>query len=55
MLVKANSVGFFDGQLRKAGDIFNIPSKKELGSWMDVAQQPKKSRKKRKAIEESGG
>ena len=38
MKVKAVKVGFY-GQLRQVGEVFDIQSKKELGSWMEDAEK----------------
>ena len=43
MKVKANKVGFY-GKLRKVGEEFDIESKKQLGSWMDLVKAPAKSK-----------
>lgn len=40
MKVKATKKGFY-GRFRKIGDIFDINSEKELGSWMKVLEQSK--------------
>ena len=50
MLVKAIRKGFYDGLIREPGDLFEIGSKKELGSWMEPVRKP---RKKAEVIEET--
>ena len=46
MKVITTKVGFY-GKLRKVGEVFDIKSKKELGSWMKLvkAEKPKKEDK----------
>lgn len=34
--VRAIRMGFFEGARRRTGDVFDIPSKKHLGRWMEV-------------------
>ena len=41
--VVANKVGFY-GKIRKVGEEFEIESKKQLGSWMDLVKAPAKSK-----------
>jgi hypothetical protein len=45
MKVKANKVGFY-GKLREVNEEFEIESKKQLGSWMDLVKAPAKAKSK---------
>jgi len=38
--VKALRQGFFGSSLRRPGDIFEIESEKQLGSWMEKTSEP---------------
>lgn len=39
MKVKAIAPGYFE-EYRKPGTVFEIPGKQQLGSWMEVLEQP---------------
>lgn len=43
--VKATGVGYYNDTLRKIGDIFEVQDRKELGSWMQVQEEPKRVEK----------
>lgn len=44
-----NGFGFYDNQRRYDGDVFDVASKEELGSWMEVLEERKKPGPKPKA------
>jgi len=39
MKVRAIRTGFYKGVLRELGDIFEIESNKQLGSWMEPVRE----------------
>ena len=41
--VRATALGFYDGGRRRPGDVFEVRSESELGSWMERLPQPTES------------
>lgn len=39
--VRATTRGYYGGQVREAGDEFEVTDRKHVGSWMDVAVEEK--------------
>lgn len=52
MKVKATRRGFYGGLIREPGVEFEITSKKELGSWMQLLPKPRKVAVKKAVSEE---
>jgi len=55
MKVKALKQGFFNGQIQREGAEFAIDSDEQLGTWMQVIEEPKQEKpkpKKQKAKKE---
>lgn len=55
MKVKALKQGFFNGQIQREGAEFAIDDDSQLGSWMQVIEEPKQEKpkpKKQKAKKE---
>lgn len=44
--VRPGFFGFYGNKRRLPGDVFTIESKKELGSWMEVIEEPKAEKPK---------
>lgn len=42
--VKAVKKGWFGG-IREKGDVFEVESEEDLGSWMEVLEKPKSKKK----------
>ena len=51
--VKATQLGFYGTKLRYEGEVFEVASEKELGSWMERkdAAEPKAAKGKKDAAE----
>ena len=48
MKVRATQLGYY-GKRRREGDVFEIGSEKELGSWMEPFEGEKPKRRSRKS------
>lgn len=46
MKVKATDIGYYANRIRNEGEVFEIKSEKDLGSWMEKSET--KSKKKAK-------
>lgn len=51
--VKAGMKGYIGSRVRNEGDVFEIESEKQLGSWMEVLDAPKKAAPKKAAKSDS--
>lgn len=43
--VRATTRGYYGGQIREAGDVFEVETKEHVGSWMDPAVEEKSAPK----------
>lgn len=50
MKVKALKQGFFGGQIQRVGVEFAIDSDEQLGSWMQIIEEPKQEKPKPKKL-----